>query len=52
MLFRSNSINARYKDGVDGMEIEIIEFGSCFKTNDFIEGTSAFLERRKAEFKR
>jgi len=26
-------------------------FGACFDTNDYIEGTAAFLEKRKAEFK-
>jgi len=26
-------------------------FGVCFDTNDYIEGTTAFLEKRKAEFK-
>ena len=46
------AVNAGYTNGVDGMEEEIKQFGSCFKTIDFIEGTSAFLERRKAEFKR
>jgi enoyl-CoA hydratase len=46
------AVNAGYTNGLDGMEEEIKQFGSCFKTNDFIEGTSAFLERRKAEFRR
>jgi len=26
-------------------------FGVCFDTNDYVEGTAAFLEKRKAEFK-
>jgi enoyl-CoA hydratase len=34
-----------------GMEEEIKEFGICFGTSDFKEGTSAFLQKRKAEFK-
>jgi enoyl-CoA hydratase len=34
-----------------GMEEEIKEFGICFGTADFKEGTSAFLQKRKAEFK-
>jgi enoyl-CoA hydratase len=44
------AINANYEDGIDGFEVEIEEFGKCFGTNDFAEGTSAFLEKRKAEF--
>lgn len=45
------AINANYKDGVNGFNIEIEEFGACFGTADFKEGTSAFLEKRKADFK-
>lgn len=44
------AINANYKDGVDGFEVEIKQFGKCFGTEDFTEGTTAFLEKRKAEF--
>jgi len=44
------SINANFKDGVNGYKVEIKQFGKCFGTNDFKEGTSAFLEKRKAEF--
>jgi len=44
------AINANYTDGVNGFEIEIEEFGNCFGTEDFEEGTSAFLEKRKADF--
>ena len=45
------SVNAGYKDGVDGFATEIRQFGSCFATEDFKEGTTAFLEKRKADFK-
>ena len=38
------------QDGVDGYETEIKQFGKCFGTEDFKEGTTAFLEKRKAEF--
>lgn len=44
------AINANYEDGIDGFEVEIEEFGNCFGTDDFAEGTSAFLEKRKADF--
>lgn len=44
------AINANFKDGVDGYKVEIEEFGNCFGTDDFTEGTTAFLEKRKAEF--
>ncbi len=44
------AINAGYEDGVDGFKTEISEFGKCFGTEDFKEGTTAFLEKRKADF--
>jgi enoyl-CoA hydratase len=44
------AINANYKDGKDGYKVEIKQFGKCFGTEDFIEGTTAFLEKRKADF--
>ncbi|MFH6767437.1 enoyl-CoA hydratase-related protein [Gaetbulibacter aquiaggeris] len=44
------AINANYEDGIDGFEVEINEFGNCFGTDDFVEGTTAFLQKRKAEF--
>ncbi|WCO01569.1 enoyl-CoA hydratase/isomerase family protein [Psychroserpens ponticola] len=44
------SINANFKDGVDGYKTEIKQFGKCFGTDDFTEGTTAFLEKRKADF--
>ena len=44
------AINANYKDGINGFETEIECFGACFGTEDFKEGTTAFLEKRKAIF--
>ena len=44
------AVNANYEDGVNGFEVEISEFGSSFGTEDFKEGTSAFLNKRKADF--
>ena len=46
-----SAINANFKDGLNGFEIEIENFGKCFETGDFKEGTTAFLEKRKANFK-
>ena len=44
------AVNAGYRPGVDGLATEVEEFGKCFGTADFKEGTTAFLEKRKAEF--
>lgn len=44
------AVNANYISGVNGFDVEIKNFGDCFATDDFKEGTKAFLEKRKAEF--
>jgi enoyl-CoA hydratase len=44
------AVNANYVDGLNGYHVEIEEFGNCFGTAEFIEGTTAFLEKRKANF--
>jgi enoyl-CoA hydratase len=42
---------AVYDETINGYELEIKEFGNCFDTEDMKEGTAAFLEKRKANFK-
>lgn len=44
------AINANYEEGENGFDTEVIQFGKCFGTADFKEGTTAFLNKRKAEF--
>jgi enoyl-CoA hydratase len=44
-------VDAHYTDGVDGYEYEVQSFGRCCGTTDFAEGTTAFMEKRKANFK-
>ena len=44
-------INSNFKDGENGYLTEIKEFSDCFQSEDFIEGTNAFIEKRKAKFK-
>lgn len=45
-----NSLNSHFEKDVDGFNTEIEEFGRCLGTEDFKEGTSAFIEKRKAVF--
>lgn len=44
------AVNAGFEDGENGYETEITNFGECFGTVDFKEGTQAFLEKRKPNF--
>ena len=44
------SVNDGFKNDVNGFETEINEFGKCFGTTEFKEGTGAFLEKRKPNF--
>jgi enoyl-CoA hydratase len=43
--------NAVYDETINGYAKEIDTFGKCFDTADMKEGTTAFLEKRKANFK-
>jgi enoyl-CoA hydratase len=43
--------NAVYDESKDGYALEIEAFGNAFDTDDMKEGTTAFLEKRKAIFK-
>lgn len=45
------AINAADGDPIAGMNIEAICFGKSFASEDMVEGVTAFLEKRKANFK-
>ena len=44
-------INAVYTNDIDGYQTEANSFANCVKTEDFNEGTKAFLDKRKPDFK-
>jgi len=45
------SVNAYFDKATDGYHTEVNEFAHCFSSEDFKEGTTAFIERRKPDFK-
>jgi enoyl-CoA hydratase len=44
-------VNDLYDHKAPGFKTEVREFGKCFKTDDFKEGSAAFLEKRTPQFK-
>lgn len=42
--------NSVFDESADGYAVEVAEFGNAFDTKDRVEGTTAFLEKRKAVF--
>jgi len=45
------TVNAYFEVGVDGFKKEVEAFGALAATEDFVEGATAFMEKRKANFK-
>lgn len=46
-----SAVDAFYNKQINGFKSEVEIFGNCFGTEDMKEGTAAFLEKRKANFK-
>lgn len=46
-----NCVNAYFSGDENGYQTEANSFSNCCKSEDFKEGTAAFLEKRPAEFK-
>ncbi len=43
-------MNANFAAQAEAMKVEINNFAACFDTQDFKEGATAFVEKRKANF--
>ena len=50
MGFAIEAVNAGLLEGSMGYDVEVQAFGDCFETEDFKEGTTAFLEKRIPNF--
>lgn len=44
------TVNAYFSEEINGFKSEIEGFTRCISTNDFVEGTKAFVEKRKPRF--
>lgn len=45
------TVNDYFRKNVDGYDTEVARFGECATTQDFVEGATAFVEKRPAIFK-
>ena len=45
-----NCVNAYFDNATNGFDTEVKEFGGLVETSDFVEGTTAFMEKRTANF--
>ena len=50
IAYAIKAVNAGFNKDEDGFATEIKAFGACFGTDDFEEGTTAFLEKRKPKY--
>jgi enoyl-CoA hydratase len=46
------AVNASFNNKMNGYDEEARLFGECFGTDDMKEGVTAFLEKRKASFRK